>query len=222
MHTSVCTPSEVDHLLPADGQPFAKYDAILLSKLDATPFQYGRTIVMPSFEPEYSISVYKRSSSCGRSACYVAYAEVERNVDQLTNTGRNSEPAAGVKVERIDVQIPNKSAELLGRVWRQMLTGPQRPRPTPVPERQVITVDGTLVKFSIPQSNGAPLSGVLEDTGSFPGVKTRGLMFLVKLLLQYCHAKAGEHQFIVHQIDEQAAELLRLTTHTSAPAARVN
>ena len=74
-------------------------------------------------------------------ASYVTYTEVERNVERLTDMGRHSEAAAAVKVDRTDVEIPQHSVKLVGRVWRQMLTGLQRPRPTPIPERQVITVD---------------------------------------------------------------------------------
>jgi hypothetical protein len=199
---------DVDHLLPPEMQQFSKYYELLSSKLGVTEFNCGRVFVIPSFDPEYSVSVYREPSNGGRTTYYVTYVVAASNLSQRTDTGVYPEKGESVKTRRIDAAIPEHVAELVRQVWQRMLTGSQRPRPTPTPSRQMIAFDGTLVDFSLERPNATQLSGELDVSIPPPGRKTKELVALARLLVSYCQANPAERPSIAKRIDHKANELL--------------
>jgi hypothetical protein len=200
-------PSVTDHLLPSDRGEHLAYYQLLEQLLGTSKFDCGRAIVMPSFEPEYSISLYK-TADAAVSSYYVTYFTAETNLWQRTNGGRDSQKAASLKARRIDVAIPETSALILREVWERMLTGSHRPRPTPPPKSRIISFDGTSVEYSLPSKRESILAGELNVSIRPPGKKTTEFVLLTKLLVDYCRASPSRRANFADRIDQKAIALL--------------
>src|SRR5437016_531560 len=92
-----------DHLIPPDPL-FDKYQNLLTSKLNTSPFNCGRVTVQPAFEGEWSVSIYCLSAKSGAAECHVAYAAAERNLWQVTNALQHVERARSVNIYRADAK----------------------------------------------------------------------------------------------------------------------
>ena len=200
--------SDVDHLIPSHRQREPQYYSLLSSLLGLTGFDCGRTIVVPAFEPEYSVSVYTRSGA-GASTYGVTYVIAETNVWQRTNEGRDR--TAVPKVRRFDAEIPEQTAHLLREIWMGMLTGPQRPRPTPTPRREIVISDETSVELSLQRWGSPMLFGEIDNISVRPpGKKKQELVRLSWLLVEYCKTNPKQRPAIVKRIDDKANALLAL------------
>jgi hypothetical protein len=195
--------SEPDYLAPSDRAKFKEYYQLLDKVLSPNGFDYGRVIVTPAFEPEYSISVYQRTNSQGATAG-VAYVKADRNIWRSTDMAqeRNRVP----KAHRLDADLPTRTAELVRRVWLGMLTGNQSPRPDSGP-RFVIS-DQTTAEFSL-KVDGRVVHGENENISVKPlGGKLRDHMRLAWLLMDYAKAPPTERPRLIKQIDRLAESLL--------------
>lgn len=226
-----------DHLEPTHLGGYPKYRKLLIAKLGVTPFDYGRSILLPFGEPEASQSIYSKSTK-DRRTYFVTRVSSERDLWDLTEGGRYPERAASVRIDRIDIEIPARTAELLRQVWLGMLDGPQKPRPTPSPsppkrgaaaksEERFVLMDPSFLEFSISRSDNAPLVGVLNVSAGYGGTKkttlprvrhdtsgfgdrVRMLAELSESVYQYCIARPGDRPLIANQIEQKASQLLEM------------
>ena len=220
---------EFDHLEPEP--PYLRehpnYRKVLISKLGVTPFDCGRLLALPFPGGEGSQSVYSKSSN-GRRVYYVTRISSEKNLWDLTDGGRHPEMARSVKTQRIDAEIPQKTAELLRQVWLGMLEGPQKPRPTP-PPNHVVLVDASFFEFSIERTDGPSLVGVLNISAGYAGRerttapalpraqiapgfgdRLRMLVDVSEAVYQYCVAEPAKRSAIARKIDQKATRLLEM------------
>lgn len=199
--------SDVDHLQPIDLNRFAQYREVLKSKLCLTPADYGRAIARPSFTPEETVSVY--SSGHARQARFqLTYLIAADNLWQRTDAGHYPERARSVRVHRIDAEIPQRTAELVSEVWLRMLSGSQQPRQTPPPQRQTISVEGTIDEFWLEREDGRALFGEIDTSIPPAGPKTKALLNLSRTLVDYCKAEPVKRPAFAAKINMQATELL--------------
>jgi hypothetical protein len=203
--------SYADHLLPVEPERNPKYWKILMSKIGVAPFNCGRAIILPAFEPEGATSVYGLSKN-GRTSYYVTDVSARKNVWQQTDGARFPEKGQLVGVERRDAEISAHTALLVREVWMRMLSGPQTPKPTP-PQREVVTLDATTVEFSLELPNRPPLRGELVLSEPYRGKKTEQLVDLWNRLFEYCKAAPHKRSAIADDIERRATQLLSLLQH---------
>src|SRR5438105_675280 len=102
-----------DYLEPLDKQMFSRFYDILLSYFGVTPFDCGRGIVANSSSPEYSISVFSRSQPGGSTSYHATYIAADSNLWQETNRGHDPQNARHIKMRRVEVEFPERTATLL-------------------------------------------------------------------------------------------------------------
>lgn len=115
-------PARGDHLAPLAqvDERITKYQALLRAKLGITPFDCGRVLNEPSFEPESVVSVYSPVQG-GQQRYHVTLVTAKANIWQETESMHHVDKAAAVNIERIDAEIPQGVAEHIRQVWLQML-----------------------------------------------------------------------------------------------------
>ena len=197
-----------DHLARLNTKEFRRYRQILGSHLAATPFDCGRVMVRPAFEPEYSISIYNSSGSAERTAYRITYLSAKESIWGLTNGGNDLTEAKAIKVRRVDADIPQSVAELLKDVSTKMLRRARGQTPPPVGEWQTLPIDTTDVEWALELPHGGALSGQLNKY--FPiGPNTQSFLALTtETLLQYCKANPKERDAIARRIETSARKLL--------------
>jgi hypothetical protein len=109
-----------DPLIVPSGE-FPKYHELWSSLLEVTPYDCGRLIVLPAFDPETSISVYSIRDRAGRTNYRVTWIASDRNLWQQTNWRQPEQARKKVKPSRIDADIPATTALLLRKVWTNIL-----------------------------------------------------------------------------------------------------
>lgn len=204
VHSAV--PSNADHLVAADLNKCRNYRKILVSKLGITPFDCGRAFLMPPFDPEASCSVYRTSKNGQRIYC-VTCISVRQNLWQRTDAAHYPARAKNIKAERLDAEIPERTAHLVREVWLRMLQEPSVSRSIASPTR-VVLLDTTDAEFSLERSNAAPLYATLNFSLSFPGKKTKQLVGIWNTLFEYCKVPAEKRSEIASRIEWQASQLL--------------
>ncbi len=204
--TARCGSNE-DHLRPLALERNQSYRNVSLAKLAPTRFDCGRAFTLPAFKPESCVSVYSSSSGTPRHVYFVTYATLHESLWQRTDGGNQPEKAAGLRVDRLDAEIPAKTAELIRQVWRGMLEGTRKAKVPSSNAWNTISIDGTDVEFSIERPNARALYGTLNVSLPIPGEKTKELVKLSELLADYCKAKPAERSRVATEIDRQANDL---------------
>lgn len=209
-HPALCR-DEHDHLALLNRKLFARYRQILTSHLAGTPFDRGRVIVCPAFEPEYSISIYNSGGSTARATYRVTYLSAKESIWGLTNGGNDLSQTKKIKVRRMDADIPESTAALLKQVWARML-GHAHGQAPPTGEWGRIPFDSTSVEWYLQMPNGGASSAELNNY--FPiGRNTQSFVKLTtETLLRYCKADAKERDAIARTIETSARKLLAATS----------
>ena len=197
---------ELDHLAPVNLNEHPSYRKMLTSKLCVTPFNFGRAILLPPFDPESSTSIYSVSNN-GKVSYYVTEISATANIWQRTDAVRFPERAKEVKVHRLDAKLPAETAELIKQLFARMLEGRHGPKRLPSQDRTII-LDATHAEFSLERPNSTSLYGDLDFSLSFPGRKTKQLVDIWNRLYDYCKAPADERRTIASDIDQRAKRLL--------------
>lgn len=202
--------ADADHLDPVHLEWNQNYRKLALSKLCVTRFDCGRTFTLPAFTPESCVSVYSAANK-GPRKYFVTYSEPEDSLWQRTDGGNRPRSAHGLKVQRIDADIPAETAEVLKKVWDRMLgdVRPENGSSSPSGWR-MISVDGTDVEFSIERPNTRPFYGTLNVSLPPPGKKTKQLISLSNALIDYCKATPQKRPAIAERIDRDAKRLLTM------------
>lgn len=190
---------------PVDLPEDAAYKRLLEQKLYQTPFDYGRVTIEPPYgNGEHSISVYSQKTD-GLSKICVSFIEATDSLRDWTDVGRDVEKAGNVKIRRIDAEISARAADLIRRVWIDMLSHVRATSKGTSP--QYIWGDATIATFSIQQDGSNMLSGealVVPDNGK----RVSTLIQLADLLQKYCKADAASRPAISKRIEKSAASLL--------------
>jgi hypothetical protein len=193
-----------DRLMPLDPEE-SKYRAVLHQKLCLTPFDCGRIIVMPPFrKSEISVSVYSRRAASGKTEYYATSLEATDNLRDSTNAGRSPAEANKLKVRRIDVRIPAKTAGTIKEVWKRMISAAQRPRGEITYDMSY--GDPTMLEFCI-SSERSQICGDAEWVPTLPE-RTHKLSEFAVLLPEYCRAHGSKRAAVARNLDRQATALL--------------
>src|ERR1041384_6803384 len=111
-----------DYLASVDLKKDQSYRHILDDKLNLTPFNCGRSVVMPPFEGEGTTSVYSLGKG-GKRVFYVTNVSASENLWQKTDACHLPARAKQVTVSRFDAEIPQHAAELIKEMSLRMLQG---------------------------------------------------------------------------------------------------
>jgi hypothetical protein len=191
-----------DHLSPLDfsDRSVNNYRSFLAAKLGMTPFDCGRIIDTPSFEPESIVSVYSETQN-GHRAFYVTSVQAAANLWQSSKSMRDLAQAQTVSIQRINAEISESIAKKIRTIWTKML----RDAHVPPPLGLEFELDGKL-GFSIQQPDGLPLDGELWLPP--PGPKTQALVKISDALGEYCKATPANRTAVANKIDREATRLL--------------
>ena len=194
-----------DYLQPTDrsDDKLTKYRHLLESKLGITPFDSGR-VIMPAGlgGRDASVSIYSQRIKDGTRTYWITSVETN-NLWEQTNGVRNIEKAQNVKVRRVDAPIPEKTAQLLKRVWSHMLTHVRAPQAKWIQNELI----GVAMDFSIQRNNAAPLRGEFHFK-PLQGTRTYALMELSEALFDYSQAGGTKRVGIGTRIERDAKQLL--------------
>jgi hypothetical protein len=204
---SALAASPRDSFLQVDLSYLPQYRMIWASKLEVTPFDCGRFVVLPPFDPEVSVSVYSSRRADGTLRYRVTYIEASENMWQASDALRHLEKAKRINTRRIDADIPETTAHLVQQLWLRILIAPH-PKASTTP-RDRIPIDSPYFEWSLQRRNAVPL----RVHANFYVQTTPVLKSLAELsdviLPAYCKASPGDRPAIARQIDEQAGALLR-------------
>jgi len=196
-----------DHLATIDARRFASYRQILLSQLGTTPFDAGRVVVCPAFESEYSISIYSVSGGGNRRAFRVTYLSPTESIWTLTDGGNDLSEIHGIRVKRIDADIPESTATVLKEVWTKMLSQARGEAP-PSGKWEQIPIDSTSVEWYLQRPERHVSSGQLNNYVT-RGPNTQSFLTLTaETLLRYCKSDPKERASIAHRIESDGQRLL--------------
>lgn len=196
-----------DSIILVDSHKFPEYRKIWLEKIAATPFDCGRVTLLFPFDPESCISVYTQQSAQGR-VYRVTCAWPETNLWQRTDGGRHPQRAKNVKINRIDADIPEKTAELLRAVWLRMLQGARHGTPD-LKDWQVIPQDSPDIEWSLERPGNSSIYGQLNKYKANAGKKVDAFLRLSNdSLLDYCRATQSQRRTLAREIERKAMELL--------------
>ena len=202
-------------IIPADLKHEPEYREVWSSKLEVTPFNCGRTVVLPAFEPECSTSIYSESQIDGRIRYRITYISAERNIWQAGGGFHYPAKAAAVKTSRIDADIPESTAQLLRKLWLEMLKSVSHGK-DPEADAEVTPLDVPQFEWSIKQSFARVVRGRLNP---YIQVRQRSRAFadLSNVTLPaYCKAAAGKRSSLVVEIEKRASELLIMAKATKS------
>ena len=196
-----------DPFLSVDLNHFPEYRRIWTAKLEVTPFDCGRFVVLPAFEQESSVSVYSYARKGGTPGYRVTYILAANNMWQASDGVRYPEKANAIRTRRIDADIPESTAQLLRKVWLHILQG-VHPSTSTTP-RDWIPIDPPHFEWSLQRPNtpalrveanfyikATPVAKLFEDLSDVT-------------LTTYCTAKPSERPAIARQIAKQAKDLLK-------------
>jgi|ERR1043166_426242 hypothetical protein len=198
-------PADKDGLIQVNLAEFPKYRAVLVKKLGSTRFDCGRVVFKPAFVPEYSVSVYSKTS---KDQYFATYIKAEQNLNDLLEPGADRKKAKLVKTRIVTCEMPRHIAEELRQAWIGMLSGKQHPRPMTLQDA-VRATDATVGEFSIQLPNETLYGEVLEAESPL-GRKTTALVELANMLIGYCQAEPTHRPAIEHEIDRKATRLLEM------------
>lgn len=197
-----------DHLVPVQsGNP--SFRAILASKLLLSPFTHGRAIVRPAFEGESSISVYCRLDEHRKPHCYVALLIASENLYQRTDGGTRPKDARSVTVHRVDAQISEHIAKNVHEIWSKMLKSSARYDSSEDRWAQV-PIDATRVELDIKPTGRPVARGEVNRFAPKIGDRTRQLLSIVDLLVDYCKASPPHREKIESKLQAATSHLLQL------------
>ena len=196
-----------DPFLRVDPNHLPEYRRIWSAKLEVTPFDCGRFVVLPAFEPESSVSIHSYLGRDGMTGYRVTYILAAKNMWQASDMIRYPEKARAIRTRRIDADIPGPAAKLLREVWLKLLRG-VHPNESTTP-RDVIPIDTPYFEWSLQPPNGPPLrveaNFYIETT---PLLKLFAHLSDVTLPA-YCRAEPAKRPAIARQIEKEATALLR-------------
>lgn len=199
----------VDYLLPISAEQFASYRAVLSQKLAVRRFDCGRLVIKPSLgQPEEAVSVYSVKRNDGDQTYRVAYAQASGSLWEATDGGRRPAREKQIFVNRSEVELDGKTAELIKRVWIRMLTGPRAPRQWEVAP-EFIYQDPTVAEFAIelsPENIARGEVPIVDDLGP----RTRLFVQLGQTLVSYAKAPRQRREQTANVLRARAERLLHI------------
>jgi hypothetical protein len=197
-----------DALVRVDLTDSPKYRSIWSKKLEITPFDCGRLVVLPAFQPERAISIYSYQNRSGQHAYRVTYVRASENIWQASDGVHDTIKAEAIKTRRIDADIPAPTAKLLRILWVKMLRGVRYNVP-PANRWKVVPIDPAHFEWSVERSGAPPLLGQLNVYTEIAREAKDFAELSDVMLPAYCEAKASERAAIAREIEQKAKEILQ-------------
>ena len=185
------------------------YRRLWSPKLEVTRFDCGRFVVLPAFEPGYSVSIYSNRDSGAEANYRITYVSLKENLWQVSDGLRDTKKATDVKTSRIDADIPRSTAKLLGRVWLRIL-GRKHPQQSAAPSDGYILLDSPYMEWSLQRANAFPM----RAQANFYIRASPSLKLLADLsdvvLPKYIKASSRQRPAIIREIEDKAKKLLEM------------
>ncbi len=202
-----------DHLEPEDGildmdeedWDYTKRLRTILLK-DADYYHQARMVCLPSFAPEWVVSVVRHDEGLltpdAQLTYFVEYAVAEKS---LSGEG----PFGDVKVRKSRASIDRKTAETVQEVWRLMLRGVR------YPDKDRDGLDGETYRFSrgvphLDRGRPSPLEGGFEHGQIWSpddDSSTGELVAIGECLKKYALAKPEEKEKLRSEILAKSSRL---------------
>lgn len=195
--------ANTDHLSLLNAKENASYRTLIDRYLCRTPYDFGRVIVSPSFEPEFSISIYNTNRGAGTR---ITLVKAIKNIYQSTD-GAQRIATRGIEVSRTDALFPQSAATAVRDIIREMVHRAKGHTPPPMTEWELVPTDGTTVEWFLPatQPSGAQLNNYMRQNAS-----TRVFVDMTTTKLrEYCDADASKRPAIAQDIEATANQLLK-------------
>jgi hypothetical protein len=196
-------------LIPIDPNKFPEYRALWKSKLERTPFDCGRVVILPAFEFERSISIYSRSAR-GQREYRITYVwpETQTNLWEVSGGGQHPNKAKSIKTRQIDADVPKTTALLLQALWSRILKASEGPLRSPGSNEEVVGLDTADFEWSM-QQNGRPPLECRRNTRAKVTPRLRRLAEFSNVTLPaYCKRTPQGRAQMIPQIEKQAKRLL--------------
>jgi hypothetical protein len=205
--------AESDHLIPIGEIIPADYYALLQRKLFVSPADFARVVDLPPGGQEVVVAIYTvRSRS--KEGVQITYTRCDKVLWDVGRDGQgNVTKEPSVSVKRLDAPFPKQLALTVNRAFKRALAE-RRPRPAPR-DTDVVTVDGSLVEFSVSGDQRRTARGLL--TPDARGKKAQTLHHLKDLLERYCQTPAADRASVGQQIAVAAAKIAREPVRTQRP-----
>lgn len=204
------TASAQDHLEPEEGtlnQPqwrwnYAQRIREVLLK-DAADYHVARMVCLPSFEPEWVVTVVREEAEDldAPHSYYVEYVIAEKKLFPPKDS-------QGVTGKKSRASLDRETAESLNRIWRRML------RTTRYPEEPRLGADGVDYRFSrflalLDRGQPEPLPGWEQGMIWTPDAESLcgELVAIGERLKAYVLARPEDREKIGREIREKAAKL---------------
>lgn len=189
-----------DHLIPIDriteDWAFA-YEKQLKKYLNLDASYLVRMIVRPSFDAEYTVSVYGDSDSYEISASkefFVSYTVVNRNIWYARSQDNQEKIEKPIQPKTLKASIPAAVAKRVCAIWDEMILGTHYPR------EDSVGFDGVTIEFMAHRGRGETRS---PTEGTSPAL----LKDLGESLINYCKADEKERKQRLDAIGQSASKL---------------
>jgi len=194
-------------LLPVNLTDHPGYRALIRKKLETTPFDCGRLVILPSFDNERSISIYRSGSKMKGEIYLLSCIEAHNTLWGVSEGGKAPNRGLKVGTRKTDLVIPKITADVLKQALAAMLA---ETRDLSRQERpKFITMEGSETEFSLPSMNGSVMRGSLGQFQPF-GAKVRRLQAVVDKLKAYCDSPRASRPDLLKGIERDSRELLTL------------
>ena len=177
-----------DHLVPRP-KSFAEYRQFVRARLEITPFDCGRIVLVPDLGPEAAVSVY----AAGNRYLVTRTAASGQGYWQARDTGER------VKVLRIDREISSELALLIRHAIAALLSDVRRD-----PASRTIGGDIHLFEVSLQTSRGILRGDSPRQTA---GPRTKALEELCVALIDYCEAPVTRRKRVEAKIRRLAIRI---------------
>jgi hypothetical protein len=201
---------DADCLLPLDpylgDSELRRYRDELHKRLEPPLHAFAQMIIVPAFEPEYSVSLHGTPNDLEFSQankCFLSYYVADKNIWYSMPENNEENQKREVSVAVTTVEFSNPLAKQINEVWRRMLLR------TRYFEDTGFRVDATTAEFST-----AGMYGKTYDPS-----ESWSAGYLIELghrLIDYCKAPPEKRASAVKSIEVQAKLLDKyLRTHPS-------
>lgn len=192
---------ETDHLSPTNTREYQSYRKLIHDRLEITPADCGRAVLLPPFKAEGSTSVYKRSSD---GKYFVTDLQASRSLWDASDGGHNLQATSDVRVIRRDAEMPKETALLVQRVWIIAISKAKPLRRSP----NVVATDATFAEFSV-DNRGKTLRASLDFSLSYPGRMTGRLVDIWNKLYEYSRASKLKRKTLLDEIDAECSRFIK-------------
>jgi hypothetical protein len=192
LSTGISSAATNDHLVP-QSKAFAEYRQFVRSRLEVTPFDCGRIVLIPDLGSEAAVSVYTSSN----------HFYVTETVASGHGFWQARDTHERVKVQRLDREMKRELALSIRHAIAALLSDVRAD-----PASRTLGGDIRLFEVSLQTPQGI-LRG--DSPREAPGPRTKALEELCQALIDYCEAPLNKRKGIDERISRCVTRISQKT-----------